>query len=201
MPKLFPIDSPCQNWFIGRFSTTLQHFRFSNSFQSREPMTKKEKSDHSETISNRFLMLKLVYKMIFYQFGTFSIFRLFFIKGTDDQKEKSDHPETFSNRFFMSNWFIGRFSTNLQHFRLLSVEAISIFSKKIKWRNISNNISFICKRVDISKDCLMKMPTYLVLVPKKDIFHKCITKYSAYLINEDDLKEYFHYKSPIYIHF
>ena len=36
-------------------------------------MSKKEKSDHSKTISNRFLMSKLVYRMIFDQFGTFSI--------------------------------------------------------------------------------------------------------------------------------
>ena len=36
-------------------------------------MSKKEKSDHSKTISNRFLMSKLVYRMILDQFGTFSI--------------------------------------------------------------------------------------------------------------------------------
>ena len=48
-------------------------------------MINEEKSDHFETISNRFLMSKLVYRMIFDLFGTFSIFGLFFIKGTDDQ--------------------------------------------------------------------------------------------------------------------
>ena len=64
-------------------------------------MIKKEKPQHSETISNLFLMSKLVYRMIFDQFGTFSTFGLFFIKGADDQKEKSDHSETISNRFLM----------------------------------------------------------------------------------------------------
>ena len=82
--KPFPIDLSCQNWFIRWFLTNLEHFQFSDSFSSREPMSKKEKSDHSKTISNRFLMSKLVYRMIFDQFGTFSIFGLFFIKGTDE---------------------------------------------------------------------------------------------------------------------
>ena len=36
-------------------------------------MIKIETSDHSETISNRFLMSKLIYKIIFDRFGTFSI--------------------------------------------------------------------------------------------------------------------------------
>ena len=43
--------------FLEWFLTNLQHFRFSDS-----------NSDHSETISNRFLMSKLVYRMIFDQF-------------------------------------------------------------------------------------------------------------------------------------
>ena len=64
----------------------MQNFRFSDSFSSSEPVTKKEKSDHPETISNRFLMSKLVYRTIFDQLATFSIVGLFLIKGTDDQK-------------------------------------------------------------------------------------------------------------------
>ena len=36
-------------------------------------MIKIETSDHSETISNRFLMSKLIYKIVFDRFGTFSI--------------------------------------------------------------------------------------------------------------------------------
>ena len=44
-------------------------------------MIKEEKSDHSETISNRFLMSKLVCRMICDIFD----FRILFIKGTDDQ--------------------------------------------------------------------------------------------------------------------
>ena len=51
-------------------------------------MAKKEKSDRAETISNRFPISKLVYKMIFDQFGSFSIFGLFFIKGADDQERE-----------------------------------------------------------------------------------------------------------------
>ena len=51
-------------------------------------MSKKEKSDHSKTMSNRFLMSKLVCRVIFDQFGTFSIFGLFFIKGTDEQERE-----------------------------------------------------------------------------------------------------------------
>ena len=70
------------------FSTNLENFRFSDSFSSREPMIKKEKSDHPETFFNRFLMLKLVYGMIFDQFRTFSIFGLFFIKGADDPERE-----------------------------------------------------------------------------------------------------------------
>ena len=62
--------------------------RFSDSFSSREPMVMIETSDHSETISNRFLMSKLVYRMFFDQFATFSIFGLFLIKGTDDQERE-----------------------------------------------------------------------------------------------------------------
>ena len=42
-------------------------------------MSKKEKSDHPETISNQFLMSKLVYRMVFDQFGTFSILGYFFL--------------------------------------------------------------------------------------------------------------------------
>ena len=81
-------------------------------------MEAKIKLDHSETTFNRFLMQKLVYRMkirsicnifdfrtlfhqgtddqeqikayrmIFDQFGTFSIFGLFFIKGADDQERQ-----------------------------------------------------------------------------------------------------------------
>ena len=58
--KQFPIDSSCQNWFIEWFLTNLEHFRFSDSFSSRKPMIKIETSDHSQTISNWFLMSKLV---------------------------------------------------------------------------------------------------------------------------------------------
>ena len=59
-------------------------------------MIKKEKSDRSETIFNRFLMSKLVDRMIFDQFRTFSIFGLFFIKGPDEQ-EREVRPSL--NRF------------------------------------------------------------------------------------------------------
>ena len=52
-------------------------------------MAKKEKNEYSETISNRFLMSKLVYTMIFDQSKTFSIFGLFFIEGTDDQEKEA----------------------------------------------------------------------------------------------------------------
>ena len=51
-------------------------------------MIKKEKLDHPEPISNRYLMSKLVYRMIFDQLATFSIFGLFFIKGTIDQERE-----------------------------------------------------------------------------------------------------------------
>ena len=78
--KPVSIDFSCQNWFIGWFSTNLEYFRFSDSFLSREPMIKKEKLDQSETISNWFLVSKLVYGMIFDHFGTFSIFGLLFTK-------------------------------------------------------------------------------------------------------------------------
>ena len=40
-------------------------------------MAKKEKSNRAETISNRFPMSKLVYKMIFDQFAAFSVFDSF----------------------------------------------------------------------------------------------------------------------------
>ena len=49
-------------------------------------MINKEKSDHFETIFNRLFMSKLVYRMIFDQFGTFSTFGLFFINRTDHQE-------------------------------------------------------------------------------------------------------------------
>ena len=53
---------------------------------SREPMIKKEMYNNFETISDRFLMSKLVCMMSFDQFATFSILGLFFFKGTDDQE-------------------------------------------------------------------------------------------------------------------
>ena len=51
--------------------------KLSDSFSSRKLVIKKELTDRSETISNRFLMSKLVYRMIFDKFATFSIFGLF----------------------------------------------------------------------------------------------------------------------------
>ena len=48
--------------------------------------SEKEKSDHSKTISNRFVMSKLVYNMIFEKFVSFSIFRLFFIIAMNNKK-------------------------------------------------------------------------------------------------------------------
>ena len=65
-------------------------------------MIKKEKLDHPETISNRFLVSKLVYWMIFDQFGTFSNSDSFSSREPMIKKEKSNHPETISNRFLMS---------------------------------------------------------------------------------------------------
>ena len=60
--------------YLNFHSFSLRESMIIGSFSSRESMIKKENSDHSETISNRFLMSKLVYRTIFDQFGTFSIF-------------------------------------------------------------------------------------------------------------------------------
>ena len=63
-------------------------FLFLESFSLMEHMIKKEKFNHYETISIRFLMSKLVNRMISDQFATVSSFGLFFIKGTDDQERE-----------------------------------------------------------------------------------------------------------------
>ena len=90
--KLSPLPFYGQNYVYDVFKISRQirikrskfnvrfQFRYTifYSFSSREPMIKKEKSKHPETISNRFLMSKLVYRMVFDQFGTFSIFGLLF---------------------------------------------------------------------------------------------------------------------------
>ena len=61
---------------------------FFDSFSSRQPMIKKEKSDHPKTISNRL--------------GHFRFLDSFSSREPMIKKEKSDHPETISNRFLLS---------------------------------------------------------------------------------------------------
>ena len=65
-------------------------------------MINKEKSNHSETIFNRFLMSKLVYWMIFDQFGSSRFLDSFSSREAMIDKEKSDHSQTISNQFLMS---------------------------------------------------------------------------------------------------
>ena len=87
--KPFPIDFSSQNQFIVRKSGQSHRFQFRTFFIKRsqsQRIQENTKSDHFETISNRFLVPRLVFNKKIRSIASISVSDSFSSRGTDYQE-------------------------------------------------------------------------------------------------------------------